>query len=168
MIPIFKKQIAQGGPVTLTHPDMSRFIMSIEEAVRLVIDSAELAQGGEVFVTKMPVIRIKDLAEVMIKVLAPQYGYKPADIKITEIGAKPGEKFYEELMNQEETRRAIELPHYFSILPAFRGLYRKVIYDYPNIVSDNVTNAYNSSVEKPIKVNELESFLSKNNLINIE
>jgi len=66
--------------------------------VRLVIESAFLARGGEVFVTKMPVIRIKDLAHVMIEELAPRYGFDPVDIKIENIGSKPGEKLYEELL----------------------------------------------------------------------
>ena len=168
VIPIFRKQIAQGGPVTLTHPDMTRFVMSIEEAVRLVIDSAELAQGGEVMITKMPVIRIKDLAKVMIQELAPVYGYKPEQIEISEIGTKPGEKFYEELMSQEETRRSVELPRYFSILPAFRGFYRKIPYDYTEIVSNHVTNPYNSSQEKPLSIKELKTFLLKNHLLSTQ
>ena len=62
VIPIFKEQIRRGGPITLTDPAMTRFIMSIRQAVQLVIDSAELARGGDVFITKMPVIRILDLA----------------------------------------------------------------------------------------------------------
>ena len=64
---------------------MTRFIMSIEEAVRLVIDSASMACGGEVFITKMPVIRIQDLARVMIQELAPRFGYKPENIGIENI-----------------------------------------------------------------------------------
>ena len=121
-----QKQIEKGGPVTVTDSKMTRFIMSIEEAARLVIDSASIAKGGEVFITKMPVVRIIDLAEVMINELAPEYGYKPEEIEIKEIGVKPGEKLYEELMSHEETRRAVELDHYFSVLPAFMGLYKDI------------------------------------------
>src|SRR6056297_1564762 len=115
VIPVFREQIRQGGPVTLTDPEMTRFIMSLQEAVQLVIDSAVISQGGEVFVTKMQVIRIKDLAEVMIEELAPTFGYQPDDIPVEVIGTKPGEKMYEELMNTEETRRAIELKDYFAV-----------------------------------------------------
>ena len=74
VIPIFREQIRQGGPLSLTDESMTRFIMSIKQAVSLVIESAYLARGGEVFITKMPVIRILDLAEVMIGELAPIYG----------------------------------------------------------------------------------------------
>ena len=107
VIPIFREQIRKGGSVGLTDPKMTRFIMSIEQAVQLVVDSAYLAKGGEVFVTKMPVIRIQDLAEVMIEELAPKYGHNPDHIGIEIIGTKPGEKQYEELMTLEEVRRAV-------------------------------------------------------------
>jgi FlaA1/EpsC-like NDP-sugar epimerase len=165
VIPIFQKQIMKGGPVTLTDSNMTRFIMSIEEAVRLVIDSASLAMGGEVFITKMPIIRIQDLAEVMIEELAPSYGYKPQDIAITTIGSKPGEKLYEELMSYEETRRSIELPNYFAVLPAFRGIYKDIDYVYPDIVTDKVTNPYISADEEPMDKESLRDFLIKNNLL---
>lgn len=165
VIPIFREQIRCGGPITLTDPEMTRFIMSIEEAVRLVIESAILMRGGEVFITKMPVIRIQDLAEVMIDELSPKYGYDPSDIKIKVIGVKPGEKMYEELMNQEETRRALELERYFSVIPAFTGFYRKIDYKYPGILSTRVTNPYNSANEKPLSKEELCMFLKKNSLL---
>lgn len=165
VVPIFHKQIAKGGPVTLTDKDMTRFVMSVEGAVRLVIDSAELARGGEAFVTKMPVIRIKDLAEVMIQELAPVYGHDPKKNEIVEIGAKPGEKLYEELMSDEETTRAVELPGYFSILPAFRGLYKDISYDYPEMVSSEIKKSYISLNEEPMSQNELRDYLHKNNLL---
>lgn len=165
VIPIFHEQIRKGGPVTLTHAEMTRFIMSIYQAVRLVVDSAGLARGGEVFVTKMPVIRIKDLAEVMIQELSPAFGHDPSEIEITTIGTKPGEKMYEELMNLEETRRAVELPQYFAVLPAFRGIYRDIDYTYPEIVSTEVKNPYISEEEPPLTQDELRTFLISNDLL---
>ncbi|MCD4677355.1 MAG: polysaccharide biosynthesis protein [Desulfobacula sp.] len=163
--PIFQKQIEKGGPVTLTDSNMTRFVMSIEEAARLVIDSASIARGGEVFITKMPVVRICDLAEVMINELAPEYGYKPGKIEIVEIGVKPGEKLYEELMSHEETRRAVELYQYFSVLPAFRGLYKDISYEYENMVSVNVTDPYISVDEPPLDMDSLRNFLISNRLL---
>lgn len=165
VIPIFHNQIAKGGPVTLTDPEMTRFVMSIEESVRLVIDSAELARGGEVFITKMPVVRIKDLAEAMVQALAPRYGYGPDAIETTVLGTKPGEKLYEELMNDEETRRSIELPHYFAVLPAFRGIYHNIAYDYPDFVSNQVTNPYVSAREPAVSIPEILAFLENNCLL---
>ena len=165
VIPIFREQIKEGGPVTLTDPDMTRFIMSIEEAVRLVIDSATLACGGEVFITKMPIIRIQDLAGVMVQELAQRFGHKPEDIAIKNIGVKPGEKMYEELMNIEETRRTWELPRYFVVRPAYGSIYHEIQYQYSEIVSKNVSNPYNSQNEEPLTKNDLTNFLKKTDLL---
>jgi FlaA1/EpsC-like NDP-sugar epimerase len=165
VIPIFREQILRGGPVTLTDPAMTRFIMSIQDAVQMVIDSALLACGGEVFVTKMDSIFIKDLAEVMIQELSDVHGFKPDDIKIKVIGTKPGEKMYEELLNTEETRRAWELERYFAILPAFRSIYRDVNYDYKEIISKEVSNPYHSDNESPLPKGALAAFLKENHLL---
>ena len=165
VIPIFHEQIAKGGPVTLTSQCMTRFIMSIQESVRLVLDSAEMAKGGEVFVTKMPTVRIADLAAAMIEELAPRYGKTPDQIAVTEIGVKPGEKLYEELMNHEETRRTIELESYFSVLPAFRGVVFDVDYSYPNTVCCEVSKPYVSNEEVPLTKDQIKVFLRDNNLL---
>ena len=165
VIPIFHNQIAQGGPVTLTDREMTRFVMSIRESVRLVIDSSQQARGGEVFITKMPVIRIADLAQAMIEELASIYNYGGDDISIKEIGTKPGEKLYEELMSPEETRRAVELENYFAVLPAFRGIYHDIDYGYEDVVSTKVENPYVSADEIPYSVKQIKQFLKKNNLL---
>jgi FlaA1/EpsC-like NDP-sugar epimerase len=164
VIPVFKRQIEKGGPVTLTDPEMTRFIMSKEQAAKLVLDSANIARGGEVFITKMPVIKISTLAEVMIEELAESYGHKPENIEIKTVGVKPGEKLYEELMSDEETRRALELNDYFSVLPAFRGMYGDIAYDYDDIKENNVTNPYNSAKEQVFTKSELRAFLKENHL----
>lgn len=166
VIPIFYNQIAKGGPVTLTHRDMTRFVMSIQESVRLVIDSALLAKGGEVFITKMPVVRIEDLAKAMISNLASKYGKSPDEIKIVEIGTKPGEKLYEELMSDEETRRSLELEKYFSVTPAFKGIYSDISYNYESLVSDEVTNPYVSAEVSSLSLTEVGELLINYGLIN--
>lgn len=165
VIPIFREQIHRGVPVTLTEPEMTRFIMSIKEAVRLVIESAYLAKGGEIFVTKMPVIRIRDLAEVMIRELAPLHGHRPENIKIEVIGSKAGEKMYEELMNHEEIRRVWELERYFVVLPAFMSFYKDVAYEYPGIVSKDLEKPYHSGNEVPLSQEQLTDFLRGNSLL---
>ena len=159
VIPLFKKQIEQGGPVTLTDPEMTRFIMTIEEAAGLVLDSVFMARGGEVFVTKMPVVRIADLAKAMISEL----GDDSIDIEI--IGCKPGEKLYEELMNDEETRRTIELPRYFVILPAFKCVYESIEYRYPDMGEVGIEVPYNSSTQPAMSIDELRSYLRQHRLI---
>jgi len=116
----------------------------------------------------MPVARIKDIAEVMIEILAPRHGHDPDGIRIEVMGTKPGEKMYEELMNTEETRRAIELKNYFVVVPAFTSIYRQVDYTYPDVVSKNVTNPYNSSNEEALSPADLKNFLLENNLLDQE
>lgn len=165
VIPLFKRQIADGGPVTLTHPSMSRFIMTLEDAVRLVLESVFLARGGEVFVTKMPVVNISDLARVMIEELAPLHGHEPEDVEITVIGTKPGEKMYEELMNEEETRRTMELDRYFAVTPAFKSVYKTIDYEYDSVVRESVTEPYNSANMAPMDVEELRAYLRTHGLI---
>lgn len=165
VIPIFHNQIYNGGPVTLTDSEMTRFIMSVEQSVSLVIDSALEAQGGEVFITKMPVVNIENLADAMINKLSLRYGYPPSTLSKKIIGSKPGEKLYEELMSEEETRRAVELNNFFSVLPAFRGLYKEINYDYPSVVSKKVDDPYISNRQTPLTISETEEFLSQHNLL---
>jgi FlaA1/EpsC-like NDP-sugar epimerase len=166
VVPLFIKQIRNGGPVTITDQRMTRFVMTIEEAARLVLKSVPISQGGEVFVTKMPVVKIPDLAEVMIKLLAQKYGYKPSDIKTVTIGAKPGEKLYEELMSDEEVHRSMELNDMFVVTPAFKSIYQSIQYEYPNTLAGKISKSYVSEQEDPMTVEEIEQYLICNNVLN--
>jgi FlaA1/EpsC-like NDP-sugar epimerase len=161
VVPLFAKQIAAGGPVTLTDPSMTRFIMTLEEAASLVMESVHVAQGGEVFVMKMPAVRIEDLARVLIRRLAPRHGRDPGAIELRTTGVKPGEKMYEELLSEEEVRRTVETRNFFVVLPAFKSLYEEIAYGYADETASRVDRAYNSSVVPLMDREELGSFLAR-------
>ena len=100
VIPLFEKQIAKGGPLTLTHPEITRFFMTIPEACQLVLEAGTMGKGGEIFVFDMgKSVKIIDLAKRMIKLKGYRY---PQDIDIKVVGLRPGEKIYEELLATNE------------------------------------------------------------------
>ncbi len=117
VIPLFKKQIAEGGPVTVTHEEVIRYFMTIPEAVQLVIQAGAMAKGGEVFILDMgEPVKILNLAEDLIRLS----GYEPyVDIPIEIIGLRPGEKLYEELLLDEEGITATKHDKIFIGKPTF-------------------------------------------------
>ncbi len=165
VVPLFLQQIRKGGPVTITDKRMTRFVMTDEEASRLVLKALTLSKGGEVFITKMPSVRIQDLAEVMIEIMAAKHGIEPSNIKIVEIGAKAGEKLYEELMTVDEIQRSLELGDMFVTIPAFKSIYHSIKYEYPNIISRTVLKPYVSASEKPLTKEELRHYLIENRVL---
>ena len=160
VVPIFYNQIKNNLPLTLTHKKMSRFFMTIQDAADLVFQSALLAKGGEVFITKMPVIEIKDLASVMLRLFKGDKKNLDEE-SVREIGLSPGEKMYEELMTEEEISRSLELDKFFVVLPAYNGFYKHINYNYEGTKAKNVRGAYISKDMKALNFEEIKSFILK-------
>lgn len=159
VIPLFKKQIEDGKAVTITNPEMTRFMMSKSEAIRLIITGMKLARGGEVFIFKMPVVRIIDLTECLIEEMAPD---KEIEIKV--IGNKPGETLYEELLTDHELKRALEMENVYVLLPEMKELYPHDFSIYGNAIKPD-SLIYCSKYNEPISKEELKNILLKDKLI---
>jgi FlaA1/EpsC-like NDP-sugar epimerase len=120
VVPIFREQIAHGGPVTVTHPDITRYFMLIPEAAQLVIQAGAMGQGGEIFVLDMgEPIRILDLAHDMIRLSGLRVD---DDVEVQIVGLRPGEKLFEELYDQREARRPTSHPKIMVADSAKRSL----------------------------------------------
>lgn len=160
VVPIFARQIAAGGPITLTDRAMNRFVMTIDEAVDLVLETVARAQGGEIFVTKMHAIGIEGLAEAMRDLLAPRYGYAREAVKITETGARAGEKFYEELISGEEVRRVLDVDAFYVILPALaRSTEDEIARHHGAQVALQMPEGYRSDGVEHLKGHSLKQYL---------
>ena len=165
VLPLFKNQIQEGGPVTITNKEMTRFVMSSSQTLNLLFKVVKIAQGGEIFIFKMPVIRINDLAEVMIEKLAPKYGYNADDIAMKIIGKKPGEKMYEELMTVEESERSLETQEMFIVLPAIgEELYTINPSSYPKAQQSEL-RGYRSDEMEPLSKKKITDLLYKEKLL---
>ena len=116
VIPLFREQIARGEALTVTVPGMTRFLMTLDESVGLVLRALTTAKGGEIFVRKAPACTVTDLADAMRR----RYSPRGADHEIQIVGVRPGEKIHEILVNEYEMQRAIEEVEYFVIQPEYR------------------------------------------------
>lgn len=129
VIPAWIDQIAKSQPVTLTDPDMTRFFLSIPQAVSLVFKAMRRMVGGEIFILKMPVLRMGDLAEAVIERFAQEHGHDQAVVERKVVGVRAGEKLYELLMSEDEATIALEVDDMFIIPPHIeipnRGVMRR-------------------------------------------
>jgi UDP-N-acetylglucosamine 4,6-dehydratase/5-epimerase len=161
VIPLFKKQMLENGEITVTDPEMSRFMMTQSQATGLTMEAMQIAQGGEVFVLKMPVIVLKDLIKVVIEEVAHQVKFTPADIRIKQIGLRPGEKMFEELMTDLESAHAYELPNMFIIPNDFSK--KQVFYDGAK-KGNGSGKSYSSDQITPIAIEQVRSMVVNNRL----
>jgi FlaA1/EpsC-like NDP-sugar epimerase len=150
VLPLFIEQSKKGKPLTLTDPLMTRFVMTKERAVELILKAAQISLGGETFVLKMPVVKMGDVA----RGVGEFYG----NDRIEVIGKRPGEKLYEELMTEEESMRALEFDEMFGILPFFGEKE-----DYENFYKDKATTAairqYSTEDEIALSYQEVKNMI---------
>ncbi|WP_066051369.1 SDR family NAD(P)-dependent oxidoreductase [Robertmurraya korlensis] len=159
VIPLFVNQVREGKDLTVTELSMTRFMMTLEQATKLTIEALKISLGGETFILKMPVIGLSDLAEVVLEETIKKYKIHSSTSKIIEIGLKPGEKRYEELMTFDESLHAFELPELFIIPSPFapKNQYEKA----------NKTNpgTYSSEGQIPLTKEQVREIIVKEKLL---
>jgi UDP-N-acetylglucosamine 4,6-dehydratase len=159
VIPLFEEQIRQKKPVTITNPEMTRFMMSLSDTIELVFKATLLAKGGEVFILKMPIVRLGDLVDVIIETYAEKYHCKKESIEKRTIGLRPGEKMFEELMTESESAVGFETDDMLIIPPQLQMPSLSYnISDYPN-ARHCTMNRYSSRDIKPISKEEIKRLL---------
>lgn len=147
VIPIFLNQLKNNLNLTITDEKMTRFLMTKEESVSLILNSMIIAKGAEIFILKMNAVKIVDLAEEIIEELSPIF--KRNDIKMIFIGGKPGEKLYEELISEEEMDHSVEFENFYCVLPAFKSIYFNDN-DYDRYTEKIVNNKLNKKIASNI------------------
>lgn len=159
VIPFFISQIKNQRRVTVTDFKMSRFMMTLNQATELTIKSMEMAKGGEIFILKMPTVLLKDLADVIIQNECQKLNIDEAEITVEEIGLRPGEKMYEELMTLDESRLSYETDKMFIVPNSF------INNEFYSTYKKAKIGSYSSNDIKNIDKSELKQLLISNNLI---
>ena len=154
VLPLFREQMKR-GEILVTHPEMTRFFMTIQDAVDLVFQATLLARGGDLFVHKMPVVSIKELAEACIK----KYADRPVEIR--SVGVRPGEKLHEFLITPEEALTTLETDNLFIILGA-SGEYNQALQEhwYPSAVPLK-TEGYSTKLGRRLSPQEILELLER-------
>lgn len=155
VIPLFKKQILTNNKINVTDMEMLRYMMTPSQAISLILKANEMAIGGEVFVLKMPVIKLKDLVEVLIEEVAKKNSLNEL-VQINEIGLRPGEKMYEQLMTEDEAKVALETDELFILMPSFGGKGR----NYNNL------KKFNGELPSPFKEDTINKEILRKWLLN--
>jgi len=152
VVPLFKKQITEGKQLTVTHKDMTRFILTLDQAIDLVFFATEHTRGGEIFVLKVPSHTVMDLAEVML------FELKAKNKKMIISGIRPGEKMHETLISPTESLRTVEKKDFFIILPQLG--FEEIKKIYPEFKKEQLFR-YSSDTACRIGKKELKKLLKK-------
>ncbi|MFC1928513.1 SDR family NAD(P)-dependent oxidoreductase [Chloroflexota bacterium] len=163
VIPVFRNQIKNGGPITVTNPDMTRFIMSMPKAIKLLFEATKMAEGGEIFIFKMSALRIGDLAKAMCEELGPKYGYD--SVKIEVVGKRAGEKLHEELMTGDEAEIAYEDEEMFIVLPQPQEIIGKIPYKLPDTFKKTKKISYSSGNVKGLTKDDIRAMVRESGVV---
>ncbi|MCS6131029.1 SDR family NAD(P)-dependent oxidoreductase [Clostridium botulinum] len=162
VIPLFKKQIQDFRKITVTDPNMTRFMMTLSQSVKLIMTAGEISLGGEVFILKMPIIKLQYLAEVIVEEITKRNNIPLENIDIQTIGFRAGERKFEELMTKEESEFAYDLGDMYAVLcsDSVRGLevsYKKY--------KKAEAGSYNSSEGVCITKGQVRNLILRDNLV---
>lgn len=159
VIPTFARQVRLQKPITLTHPEMTRYVMTVEDAAQLVVDTGATMRGGEIHVAKMQAIRIRDLGLAIAEVLGID------GIRFKEIGIRPGEKLYEELVTNDERARTLDIGSRLVVLPWEGARYAGAASEEDFPESRWTKHHWNSSLDAVMSVAELAQYLEQKKIL---
>lgn len=162
VIPLFIKQIKEQKCITITDEKMTRFMMTLSEAVNLIMLAGEISYGGEAFVLKMPVVKLKDLAEVVIEEICEKNNLSADEINIETIGLRAGERKFEELMTEEESEFAYDIGRMYAVIPITYA--NEMAKFYESHMKAKV-GSYNSTNISPIHKEEVKILLKEEGII---
>jgi len=162
VIPLFKDQIERNRKITVTDPEMTRFMMTLSQAVKLIMVAGEKTLGGEVFILKMPVIRLYDLAEVVVEEVCSKLDIEKEEVDLQTIGLRAGERRFEELMTKEESECAFDLGNMYAVVSAMNSEYLREFYE--NYESVRI-GSYNSSDETVLTKEEVRRLVKAERLL---
>jgi FlaA1/EpsC-like NDP-sugar epimerase len=164
VIPLFKKQIENNRKITLTDSEMTRFMMTVTQAVKLIMHAGEKCIGGEAFVLKMPVIKLSDLAEIVVEESCKRLSIDKSEVELQNIGLRAGERRFEELMTREESESAFDLGDMYAVLPLSLSYAKKLLERYSEYKKVEI-GSYNSSDKDVLSKDEVRLLLKTEGLV---
>lgn len=162
VIPLFKKQIEEKRKITVTDSEMTRFMMTLSQAVELIMDAAEISIGGEVFILKMPVIKLWDLAEVVVEETCSKLNIEKEEVELRTIGLRAGERRFEELMTKDESENAFDLGNMYSVISSINS---EFLHEFYEKYERARIGSYNSNDKTVLSKEHVRSLLKEEKLV---
>lgn len=162
VIPFFKKQIETRRKITVTDPEMTRFMMTLSQAVKLIMDAGEQTLGGEVFILKMPVIKLQDLAEVVVEETCSRLNIQKEEVELQAIGLRAGERRFEELMTRDESECAFDLGSMYAVISSINS---EILCKFYEKYQRARVGSYNSDHETVLSKEQVRNLLKEDGLV---